>query len=185
VDELLSYDELEITRLARELKSGAKAYAAHSEPAGEARRHGFPIAVPPGLGVVYADELRARGVTLTPDRVLFEGLRRSKTERRSPTSRGPRPPSRRPAPRQIHPRRVRPRKRRLPHLARRAPYERAAALEIDVDLLRRGLRRGRHHSRGRSAGRRPARARPRPLKAGESIIVDIFPWTSRAATTRT
>ena len=81
VDELLSYDELEITRLARELKSGAKAYAAAIANLLERLgAMGSPIAVPPGLGVVYADELRARGVTLAPDRVLFEGLRRSKTE---------------------------------------------------------------------------------------------------------
>jgi Xaa-Pro aminopeptidase len=81
VDELLSYDELEITRLSRELKSGAKGYAAAIANLLERLgATGSPIAVPPGLGVVYADELRARGVTLTPDRVVFEGLRRAKTE---------------------------------------------------------------------------------------------------------
>src|SRR3712207_8759569 len=35
VDELLSYDELEITRLSRELKSGAKGYARSEEHTSE------------------------------------------------------------------------------------------------------------------------------------------------------
>jgi Xaa-Pro aminopeptidase len=99
VDELLSYEELEITRLSRELKSGAKAYAvAIANLLEKLGASGSPIAVPPGFGVIYADELRARGVTLNPDRVVFEALRRAKTGERSPTSRGPRPPSRPPAP---------------------------------------------------------------------------------------
>ena len=81
VDELLPYEELGIMRLARELGSGAKAYAAAVanllEKLGASNS---PIAVPANFGVVYADELRARGVTLTPDGRLFASLRRAKTE---------------------------------------------------------------------------------------------------------
>ncbi|HJQ30026.1 MAG TPA: aminopeptidase P family N-terminal domain-containing protein, partial [Rubrobacter sp.] len=60
VDELLSYEELGIIRLSRELGSGAKAYAAAVanllEKLGAANS---PISVPADFGVVYADELRA------------------------------------------------------------------------------------------------------------------------------
>ena len=81
VDRLLSHDELEIIRLARELKSGAKAYAAAvANLLGELGATNSPLLVPADFGVVYADELRARGVTLTPDGKVFDGLRRAKTE---------------------------------------------------------------------------------------------------------
>src|SRR5919107_1515814 len=81
VDRLISHDELEIVRLARELKSGAKAYAASvANLLDELGALGSPIVVPADFGIVYADELRARGVTLTPDGKLFDGLRRAKTE---------------------------------------------------------------------------------------------------------
>jgi Xaa-Pro aminopeptidase len=177
VDELLSYDELEITRLARELKSGAKAYAAAIANLLERLgAMGSPIAVPPGLGVVYADELRARGVTLTPDRVLFEGLRRSKTEAE------------------------------ISNIEKtQAAVEAACAharsileesdlgsddsliwrgepltsellrSEIDVDLLRRGCAADGTIAAGGPQGADPHERGHGPLKAGESIIVDIFP----------
>jgi len=81
VDRLLSYEELEIMRLARELKSGAKAYAAAVvNLLGELGATNSPLLVPADFGVVYADELRARGVTLSPDGKVFDGLRRAKTE---------------------------------------------------------------------------------------------------------
>ncbi len=177
VDELLSYDELEITRLSRELKSGARAYAAAIANLLERLgATGSPIAVPPGLGVIYADELRARGVTLTPDRVVFEGLRRAKTEAE------------------------------IQNIERtQAAVEAACAharsileesdlggdaslvwrgepltsellrSEIDVELLRRNCA-----ADGTIAAGGPQAADPHerghgPLKAGESIIVDIFP----------
>jgi len=81
VDRLLSYDELNIMKLARELKSGAKAYAAAA--ASILDEHGAadaPVAVPPTLGVAYADALRERGLKVVPDAKLFAGLRRQKTE---------------------------------------------------------------------------------------------------------
>ena len=177
VDELLSYDELEITRLSRELKSGAKGYAAAI--ANLLQRLGAtasPIAVPPGLGVIYADELRARGVTIAPDRVVFEGLRRSKTEAE------------------------------ISDIERtQAAVEAACAharsilaesdvgsddslvwrgepltsellrSEIDVELLRRNCAADGTIAAGGPQGADPHERGHGPLKAGESIIVDIFP----------
>jgi Xaa-Pro aminopeptidase len=68
VDELLSHEELDIIGLARELKSGAKAYgAAVANLLDELGASNSPVVVPAHFGVAYVDELRARGVTLTPD----------------------------------------------------------------------------------------------------------------------
>lgn len=81
VDELFSYEELEIPKLSRELKSGAKAYAvAISNLLERLGASNSPLAVPSNFPVVHADELRARGQTLTPDGKLFDNLRRAKTE---------------------------------------------------------------------------------------------------------
>src|SRR5215216_2491712 len=81
VEELLSYEKLNIIGLARELKSGAGAYAAAvANLLDELGATNSPLVVPAGFGIVYADELRARGVTLTPDGKVFDGLRRAKTE---------------------------------------------------------------------------------------------------------
>ena len=81
VDELVSFDELDLVALARELKSGPRAFAAAAanllDKAGAKRS---PVAVPPGFGVAYADELRARGVRIEADGRLFSGLRRVKTD---------------------------------------------------------------------------------------------------------
>jgi len=177
VDELLSYDELEITRLSRELKSGAKGYAAAiANLLEKLGATGSPIAVPPGLGVIYADELRARGVTIAPDRVVFEGLRRSKTEAE------------------------------ISDIERtQAAVEAACAharsilaesdvgsddslvwrgepltsellrSEIDVELLRRNCAADGTIAAGGPQGADPHERGHGPLKAGESIIVDIFP----------
>ncbi len=177
VDELLSYDELEITRLSRELKSSAKGYAAAiANLLEKLGATGSLIAVPPGLGVVYADELRARGVTLTPDRVVFEGLRRAKA------------------------------KAEISNIEKtQAAVEAACAharsilaesdvgsddslvwrgepltsellrSEIDVELLRRNCAADGTIAAGGPQGADPHERGHGPLKAGESIIVDIFP----------
>ena len=80
VDELFSYEELEIPKLSRELKSGAKAYAAAiSNLLERLGAQNSPLVVPSNFPIVHADELRARGLTLTPDGKLFDGLRRAKT----------------------------------------------------------------------------------------------------------
>ncbi|MGH3148467.1 MAG: M24 family metallopeptidase [Rubrobacter sp.] len=177
VDELLSYEELEIIKLARELESGARAYAAAI--AGLLERlgaTGSPITVPPGFGVIYADELRARGVTLTPEARPFERLRRAKTEQE------------------------------ISHIEKaqgavEAACAHAVAIleesevgndstllwrggpltsellrsEIDVELLRRGCAADGTIAAGGPQGADPHERGHGPLKAGESIIVDIFP----------
>jgi Xaa-Pro aminopeptidase len=81
VDELLSFDELDLMALAKELKSGPRAFAAAAAKLLEkAGAKGSPVAVPPHFGVAYADELRARGVRIEADGRLFSRLRRVKTE---------------------------------------------------------------------------------------------------------
>lgn len=79
VDELLSFDELEVNRLARELKSGARAYAAATANLLD-RLGAESVAVPSTLGVAYADELRSREIEVIPNGKLFADLRRAKTE---------------------------------------------------------------------------------------------------------
>jgi Xaa-Pro aminopeptidase len=80
-DELVSFDELELSRLARELKSGARAFAAATANLIEkVGANGSPVTVPPHFGIAYADELRARGVRIEPDGRLFADLRRVKTQ---------------------------------------------------------------------------------------------------------
>jgi Xaa-Pro aminopeptidase len=82
VDELISFDALDLIRLARELKSGARAFAAATANLLErVGAKGSPVTVPPNFGVAYADELRARGFNVEPDGRLFADLRRVKTER--------------------------------------------------------------------------------------------------------
>ncbi|HZY64945.1 MAG: Xaa-Pro peptidase family protein [Actinomycetota bacterium] len=79
IDKLFSFEELEVNRLARELKSGSRAYAAAA--AGLLESLGVDsVAVPPGLGVIYADELRDRGIEISPEPKLFAEMRRVKTE---------------------------------------------------------------------------------------------------------
>ena len=177
VDRLLSHEELEIMRLARELKSGAKAYAAAvANLLDELGAHGSPIVVPADFGIVYADELRARGVTLTPDGKLFDGLRRAKTEEE------------------------------ISHIQKTQSAVEAACAhavvilegtgirddgtlewggetltseklrgEIDVELLRRGCAADGTIVAGGPQGADPHERGHGPLKVGESIIVDIFP----------
>jgi Xaa-Pro aminopeptidase len=175
VDELLSFDELEVMRLARELKSGARALAAASADLLE--RHGVDsVAVPPDFGVIYADELRSRGVEVSPEAKLFTDLRRVKTEEE------------------------------ISHIEKtQRDVEAACALavevlreseisgdgtlvwrdetltsevlrfEIDSALLRRGCAAdGTIFAGGREAADPHERGHG-PLKAGEAIILDIFP----------
>jgi Xaa-Pro aminopeptidase len=177
VDRILSHDELEIMRLARELKSGAKAYAAAvTNVLDELGALNSPLVVPADFGVVYADELRARGVTLTPNGKVFDGLRRAKTEEE------------------------------ISHIQKTQEAVEAACAhavgileeagvrddgtlewrgetltserlrgEIDVELLRRGCAADGTIAAGGPQGADPHERGHGPLKAGESIIVDIFP----------
>jgi len=178
VDELVSFDELELVKLAEELKSGARAFAAAAanliQRVGAA---GSPVAVPSQFGVAYADELRARGLRVEPDGRLFTELRRGK----KPVE--------------------------VSHIeeAQRAVEEACAhalgileeaevssdgALrwhgetltseilrsEIDVELLRRGCTADEGTiAAGGAQAADPHESGHGPLRAGEAIIVDIFP----------
>ena len=177
VDELLSYDELDIIKLAKELKSGAKAYAAAItgllEKLGAANS---PVTVPPNFAIVYADELRARGITLTPDAKLFGDLRRSKTETEighiESTQRA-----------------VEASCARAVQVLKESEVGEGGVLqwrgetltseilraEIDTELLRRNCAADGTITAGGPQAADPHERGHGPLKAGESIIVDIFP----------
>src|SRR5919202_1449512 len=80
-DELVSFEELDVIRLARELKSGERAFAAATANLlQKIGVDGSPVIVPPHFGVAYADELRARGFKIEPEGRLFADLRRVKTQ---------------------------------------------------------------------------------------------------------
>jgi Xaa-Pro aminopeptidase len=177
VDELFSHEELGIIGLARELNSGARAYgAAVANLLDKLGASNSPVVVPANFGVVYADELRARGITLTPDGKLFDGLRRAKTEEEISNI-------------------------EKTQKAIEAACAHAVGIleesgikddgtlqwrgetltsellraEIDVELLRRGCAAdGTIVAGGPQAGDPHERGHG-PLKAGESIIIDIFP----------
>jgi Xaa-Pro aminopeptidase len=181
--ELLSFDELDLTRLARELGSGARAFAtATAKLLKKFGAEGLPVAVPPHFGVAYADELRARGIKIEPDGRLFADLRRVKTQEE------------------------------ISHIeeAQRTTEEACAhavgileesevagdgtlrwrgetltsellSSEIDVELLRRGCA----ADEGTITAGGPQAADPHergsgPLKAGETIILDIFPRNQKS-----
>ena len=176
-DELLSYEELEIPKLARELKSGAKAYAQAIrnllERLGAA---GSPLSVPPTLAVAYADALRDRGLTLDPDGKLFDGLRRAKTpEEVAHVERAQRA--------------VEEACKHAVGILREAAADgdgtllwRGEALtsetlrsEINVELLRLNCLGDGTIAAGGSQAADPHERGNGPLKAGEAIILDIFP----------
>ena len=176
-DEVLSFDELGVTQLARELKSSGRALAAATanllEELGAA---GIPVAVPPSLGLVYADELRARNLEVTPDFHLFAGLRRRKTEEEvsyiAMTQRAV--------------------EAACAHALRILKGSEASGdgtlmyddapltserlrFEIDSELLRRGCAADGTITAGGSQAADPHERGSGPLRAGESIILDIFP----------
>ena len=177
VDELLSHEELGIVDLARELKSGARAYAvAVANLLDKLGASNSPIVVPADFGVVYADELRARGITLTPDGKLFDGLRRSKTEEEISNIEKTQDAVEAACAHAVG-------------ILEESEIEEDGTLawrdatltseslraEIDVELLRRG-----YAADGTIVAGGPQAADPHerghgPLKAGESIIVDVFP----------
>jgi Xaa-Pro aminopeptidase len=183
VDELISFDELDLTRLARELKSGARAFAAAAANLlQKLGAEGSPITVPPQFGVAYADELRARGFKIEPNGKLLADLRRVKTQEE------------------------------ISHIeeAQRALEEACAhavgileeagisgdgtlhwrgetltseilRAEIDVELLRRGCAADEGTiTAGGAQAADPHERGSGPLKAGETIIVDIFPRNQKS-----
>ena len=177
VEELLSYEKLNIIGLARELKSGARAYgAAVANLLDELGASNSPVVVPAHFGIVYADELRARGITLTPDGKLFDSLRRAKTEEElsniEKTQRAVEAACSRAVgilkESEIGEDKV------LKWRSETLTSELLRA-EIDVELLRRGCAADGTIVSGGSQAADPHERGHGPLKAGESIIVDIFP----------
>ena len=176
-EEVLSFDELNVMPLARELKSGGRALAAAAanllEKLGAT---GSPVAVPPTLSVVYADELRARGLTVTPEAKLFADLRRVKTEQEisyvEKTQRAVEDAC-------AHAVRI---LREagvsvdgtLLHEGEPLTSERLR-FEIDTELLRRGCAASGTITAGGAQTADPHERGHGPLKAGEPIILDIFP----------
>ena len=177
-DEVLSFDELEVMQLARELQSGGRALAAAAAGLLEKlEAASFPVAVPPSLGVLYADELRVRGLTVAPDVKLFASLRRAKTEEEisyiEKTQRD-----------------VEAACAHAVEILKEAEVAEEGTLlydgealtserlrsEIDVELLRRGCAVDGTITTGGSQAADPHERGHGPLKAGESIIIDIFPF---------
>jgi Xaa-Pro aminopeptidase len=176
-DEVLSFDELEVVRLARELESGGRALAAAA--AGLLEKLGAatsPVAVPPSLGVLYADELRARGLKVMPDTGLFAGLRRAKTEEEisyiEKTQRAVEAACAYAV--GILKESTVAKDGTLLYRGETLTSERLRA-EIDTELLRRGYAADGTITAGGVQAADPHERGHGPLKAGESIILDIFP----------
>jgi Xaa-Pro aminopeptidase len=177
VDKLLSHEELGISSLARELKSGARAYgAAVANLIDELGASNSPVVVPADFGVVYADELRARGITLTPDGKLFDSLRRAKSEEEVSNIEKTQDAVEAAcalAADILEESEVR--EDKVLNWRGETLTSELLRAEIDVELLRRGCA-----ANGTIVAGGPQAADPHerghgPLKAGESIIVDIFP----------
>jgi Xaa-Pro aminopeptidase len=176
-DEILSFDELDVMKLARELKSGGRALAAAA--AGLLERLGAshsPVLVPPDLGVVYADELRARGLTVTPDARYFASLRRQKTEEEVSCM-------------EKTQRSVEEACAHAVEILKESEVSDEGTLlyegepltserlrtEIDVELLKHGCAAEGTITAGGAQAADPHGRGHGPLKVGESIILDIFP----------
>lgn len=177
VDELLSYEELEISKLARELKSGSKAYAQAIRNLLEKLGISDPtLHVPPTLAVVYADALRDRGIKLVPDGKLFEGLRRAKTSDEI-------------AHVEKAQRAVEEACEHAVGILKESEVGESGTLlwrgetltseilrsEINVELLRRNCLGDGTITAGGAQAADPHERGSGPLKAGEAIILDIFP----------
>ena len=176
VDNLFSFEELEVNRLARELKSGHRAYAAAA--AGMLERLGADsVTVPPGLGVLYADELRGRGIEVSPEPKLFADLRRVKTEeeisRIEETQRAVEAACAW-AVKIIEESGVR--EHGILHYEERPLTSEFLRSEIEIELLRHGCAADAGTiTAGGIQSADPHEQGHGPLRAGEPIILDIFP----------
>ncbi len=179
VDELLSFDELGLKALARELQGEGSALAAAASDMLK-KLGSTSVAVPNGLGIAHADELRKRGVEVKPDGKLFAGMRRRKTEEEI--------------------RNVEEAQRATEESCRHAVEAlteaevssdgtlvwRGEALtseilrsEIDIHLLRDGYIAVNTIAAGGTQAADPHERGSGPLKAGETIILDIFPSSAK------
>ncbi|WP_119066353.1 M24 family metallopeptidase [Rubrobacter indicoceani] len=175
VDELLSYDELGLRELARELSGSGSALAAAS--ADLLKKLGADVVtVPPNLGVTHADELRKRGIEVNPDGGYFMGLRRRKTRKEI----------------QHITEAQRATEAAVAHAAdvlREADVSGDGTLawsggvltsetlraEIDIHLLRNGFIAVNTIAAGGRQAADPHERGSGPLRAGETIILDVFP----------
>jgi Xaa-Pro aminopeptidase len=176
-DEVLSFDELGVMDLAKELKSGSRALAAAAAALLEKlEAASSPVVVPPSLGVLYADELRARSLSVAPDTGLFARLRRSKTEEEifyiEKTQRVVEEACAHAV--EILKESEVAENGTLLYEGETLTSERLRS-EIDVELLRRGCAADGTIVAGGSQAADPHERGYGPLKAGETIIIDIFP----------
>jgi Xaa-Pro aminopeptidase len=176
VDEVLSYDELGVSRLSRELGSGDRGQAAAAAELLNSLGAQGPVYVPPNTGIVYADELRARGLDLSPDARLFSGMRRQKTGAEISAI-------------EQTQRAVEAACNHATGILRDSEVADDGTLtwdgetltsetlraEIDTDLLRRGCAAENTIAAGGIQATDPHESGHGPLRAGESIILDIFP----------
>ncbi len=182
VDGLHSFEELKFNELARELKSGARAFgAAAASLLKKLGAEGSPVTVPPTLGIGYADEIRARGFILEPDGRLFASLRRAKTAEEVSHI-------------EATQRAVEEAVYHAVEVLREAEVEKSGTLlwrgetltsevlrsEIDVALLRRGCAAEGTIAAGGAQAADPHERGSGPLRAGETIIVDVFPRDQRS-----
>jgi Xaa-Pro aminopeptidase len=176
-DEVLSFDELGVMDLAKELKSGSRALAAAAAALLEKlEAASSPVVVPPSLGVLYADELRARSLSVAPDTGLFARLRRSKTEEEisyiEKTQRAVEEACAHAV--EILKESEVAENGTLLYEGETLTSERLRS-EIDVELLRRGCAADGTIVAGGSQAADPHERGYGPLKASETIIIDIFP----------
>ncbi len=179
VDELLSFDELGLKALARELQGEGSALAAAS--ADLLKKLGSSsVSVPSGLGVVHADELRKRGVEVKPDGKLFAGMRRKKTEEEISFIEE----AQRATEESCH---------HAADVLREAEVSGDGTLvwrgdtltsetlrsEIDIHLLRNGFIAVNTIAAGGKQAADPHERGSGPLRANETIILDIFPSSAK------
>ena len=176
-DEVFSFDELGVIDFAKELKSGGRALAAAAAALLEKlEAASSPVVVPPSLGILYADELRARSLSVSPDTGLFASLRRSKTEEEisyiEKTQRAVEEACAHAV--EILKESEVAENGTLLYEGETLTSERLRS-EVDVELLRRGCAADGTIVAGGSQSADPHERGYGPLKAGETIIIDIFP----------
>jgi Xaa-Pro aminopeptidase len=179
VDELLSFDELGLRALARELGGEGSALAAAASDMLK-KLGSTSVSVPNGLGVAHADELRKRGVEVKPDGRLFAGMRRRKTDEEISCI-------------EEAQRATEESCRHAAEVLRESKVAedgtlvwRGGALtseilrsEIDIHLLRNGYVAVNTIAAGGKQAADPHERGSGPLHAGETIILDIFPSSAK------
>lgn len=175
VDEVLSFDALDLPALAKELKDGDRALAAAA--AHLLKELGAESAtVPPSFGIIYAEELRRRDIHISPDSGIFSSLRRSKTEEEisyiQKTQRATE------AACELGIEMLREAKIGMDNMLvwRGEPLtSERLRTEIEIELLRYGCVTDSTITAGGARSADPHEVGHGPLKSGEAVILDIFP----------